>query len=100
MLFKRFFYRALKIVYLDLKNNPAFLNLINEITPIVSLLIEHLTEESNGHITAAAIKTKLRRILDLNIHQSTVQRVRHKYLGIRLNYFLAIIKNVLIRGCF
>ena len=44
--------------------------------------MEHLTEESNGHITAAVIKTKLKRILDLDLHKSTVQRVRHKYLGI------------------
>ena len=71
-----------------------------KVSPLAILLIEHLTEESNGHITAAAIKTKLRRILNLNIHKSTVQRVRHKYLGIRLNYFLDIIKNVLILSCF
>ena len=71
-----------------------------KVSPLAILLIEHLTEESNGHITAAAIKTKFRRILDVNLHQSTVQRVRHKYLGIRLNYFLDIIKNVLIRSCF
>jgi hemoglobin-like flavoprotein len=45
------------------------------------------TEESNGHITAAAIKTKLRSILNLNVHKSTVQRVRHKYLGIEILSF-------------
>ena len=53
-----------------------------KVSPLAILLIEHLTEESNGHITAAAIKTKLKRILDLDLHKSTVQRVRHKYLGI------------------
>ena len=52
-----------------------------KVSPLATLLIEHLTEESNGHITAAAIKIKLKRILGLNIHKSTVQRVRHKYLG-------------------
>jgi hypothetical protein len=55
-----------------------------KVSPLATLLIEHLTEESNGHITAAAIKIKLRRILNLNVHESTVQRVRHKYLS---NYF-------------
>ena len=44
-------------------------------------LIEHLTEESNGSITAARIKIKLKRILKLDVHASTVQRVRHRYLG-------------------
>jgi hypothetical protein len=46
-----------------------------KVSPIATILIEHLTEESNGHITAAAIKVKLRRILNLNVHKSTVQRV-------------------------
>jgi hypothetical protein len=55
-----------------------------KVSSLATLLIEHLTEESNGHITAAAIKIKLRRILNLNVHESTVQRVRHKYLS---NYF-------------
>ena len=49
-----------------------------KVSPLATLLIEHLTEESNGHITAAVIKIKLKRILGL---KSTVQRVRHKYLG-------------------
>ena len=52
-----------------------------KVCPLATLLIEHLTEESNGHITADAIKIKLKRILGLNIHKSTVQRVRHKYLS-------------------
>jgi hypothetical protein len=52
-----------------------------KVCTLATLLIEHLTEESNGHITAAAIKIKLKRILGLNLHKSTVQRVRHKYLG-------------------
>ena len=58
-----------------------------EVTPLAILLNEHLTEESNGHITAAAIKTRLRSILNLNVHKSTVQRLRHKYLGIEILSF-------------
>ena len=52
-----------------------------KVSPFATLLIEHLTEESNGSITAAAIKIKLKRILKLDVHASTVQRVRHRYLG-------------------
>jgi hypothetical protein len=58
-----------------------------EVTPLAILLNEHLTEESNGHITAAAIKTRLRSILNLNVHKSTVQRLRHKYLVIEILSF-------------
>ena len=49
--------------------------------PLATLLIEHLTEETNGSITAKELKQILRRVLNLDVHKSTVQRVRHKYLG-------------------
>ena len=34
-----------------------------KVSPLATLLIEHLTGESNGSITATAIKIKLKRIL-------------------------------------
>ena len=52
-----------------------------KVSSFATLLIEHLTEESNGSITAASIKIKLKRNLKLDVHASTVQRVRHRYLG-------------------
>ena len=58
-----------------------------KVSPLATLLIEHLTEESNGSITAAQ-KIKLKRILKVDVHASTVQRVRHRYLG---NYLFKII---------
>ncbi len=58
-----------------------------KVSPLATILIEHLTEESNGHVTAAAIEVKLRRILNLNVHESTVQRVRHKYLSTFFKFF-------------
>ena len=51
-------------------------------SPLATLLIEHLTEETNGSITAQELKQILKRVLNLEVHKSTVQRVRHKYLGI------------------
>ena len=43
-----------------------------KVSSFATLLIEHLTEESNGSITVAAIKIKLKRILKLDVHASTV----------------------------
>ncbi len=51
-----------------------------KVRPLATILIEHLTEESNGHITAAAIKIKLRRILNLNVHDPT-QNFYSKFSG-------------------
>jgi len=56
-----------------------------KVGPLATLLIEHLTEETNGSITAKELKQILRRVLNLDVHQSTVQRVRHKYLGNNIN---------------
>ncbi len=47
---------------------------------MASLLIEYLTEESNGFMTAGEIKKKLKRILNVNIHKSTVAKHRKKVL--------------------
>ena len=72
------------IINRDAKNSNIFQydkRKAKKVSPLATTLIEHLTEESNGHMTAAAIKTKLRRILDVNVNVSTVQRVRHKYLS-------------------
>ena len=58
---------------------------------MATLLIEHLTEETNGSITAAELKKKLKRILQLDVHESTVQRVRHSYLSFTIYYYLYFI---------
>ncbi len=49
---------------------------------LATILIKRLTEESNGHIMAAAIKIKLIRMLNLNVPDSTDHRVKHKNLSI------------------
>ena len=53
-----------------------------KLSPMASLLIEHLTEESNGFITAEAIKKKVKSILKLDLHRSTIAKHRKKYLGL------------------
>ena len=60
---------------------------MKKITPIVSLLIEHLTEETNGHITAHEIHKKLIKILNVNLHMSTIAHFRKKYLGRGFSFF-------------
>ena len=52
-----------------------------KVSPLASCLIEHLTEETNGSITARELKLKLKRILKLDLHVSTIANHRHKYLG-------------------
>ena len=49
---------------------------------MVSLLIEHLTEETNGSITACELKKKIMKILNVDLHKSTIAAYRKKYLGI------------------
>ena len=49
---------------------------------MASLLIEHLTEETNGFITTEAIKKKVKSILKLDLHRSTIAKHRKKYLGL------------------
>jgi hypothetical protein len=73
---------------------------MKKVTPLAIFLIEYLTEESNGHITAAAIKTKLRSILNLNVHKSTVQRLRNKYLSIEILSFYKQYKIFNILSCY
>jgi hypothetical protein len=51
---------------------------VKKITPIVSLLIEHLTEETNGHITAREIHKKLIKILNVNLHMCNIAHFRKK----------------------
>ena len=48
-------------------------------------LIEYLTEESNGFMTAQRIALKLGSVLGLPIRASTVSSYRHKYLSKRWN---------------
>ena len=50
--------------------------------------LKHITDNSNGFIKAKQIKFKLRRILGLNIHLSTVAKYRHEYL---INSFCRIL---------
>jgi hypothetical protein len=52
-----------------------------KITEAAILLIEYLTEESNGFMTATSIRKKLRSILGLQIHTKTVAKYQHTYLG-------------------
>ena len=45
------------------------------------LLIEHLTEESNGFITAKSIQRKLLTIIGLRISIQTIAKYRQKYMN-------------------
>ena len=45
------------------------------------LLIEHLTENSNGFMTAKTIRVKLIRVLGLAVSTKTIAKYRHEYLG-------------------
>ena len=91
MLFKRFFYRAFKDCISRFKKQSGIFQFdkrkVKKITPIVSLLIEHLTEETNGHITAREIHKKLIKILNVNLHMSTIAHFRKKYLGRGFSFF-------------
>ena len=53
------------------------------LTDAAIFLIEYLTEESNGFMTAQRIALKLRSVLGLRIRASTVSTYRHKYLSKR-----------------
>ena len=45
------------------------------------ILIEHLTENSNGFMTAKAIRVKLISVLGLIVSSKTIAKYRHQYLG-------------------
>ena len=48
-------------------------------------------------MTAAAIKLKLKRILKLNIHQSTMRRVSHKFLGCFSSYLFFKCQKIIMK---
>ena len=59
-----FFKKSIKkIINRDAKNSNIFhydKRKSKKVSPLATTLIEHLTEESNGHMTAAAINTKIK----------------------------------------
>ena len=72
------------VIYRENNKNQTFqydLRKEKKITDTAIFLIEYLTEESNGFITAKAIKKKLQTILGLHISKQTVSKYRHKYLS-------------------